>query len=312
MDALLEEPEGRVLGLSRSPEKEALFLPYKARRSGNFRFHQVDLVREADRLMAVLDEARPECVVNVAALSEVALSNFHPEEYFQTNSLGVVRLCNQLRSRPYLRRYVHISSAEVYGSCARPVSESAPLSPSTPYAASKAAADMYLLTLHKNFGFPVTLIRSTNVYGRHQQLFKIIPRTVIYLKQGRRIELHGGGKAVKSFVHVRDVAAGVVKVVEAPSPAAVYHFSTETSQTVAGIVEMLCAQMGMDFRSATVSVGERLGQDARYLLDWSRAAGELGWAPRVTLEEGLKEVIGWVEKGWAEILQQPLEYVHKV
>lgn len=312
MDALLEEPDRTVLGLSRSPEKEALFLPYKARRSPNFRFHQVDLVREADRLMAILDGAQPECVVNVAALSEVELSNFRPVEYFQTNTLGVVNLCHELRSRPYLRRYVHISSAEVYGNCAERIQESAPLSPSTPYAASKAAADMYLLTLRKNFDFPATLIRSTNVYGKHQQLFKIIPRTVIYLRQGRRIELHGGGKAVKSFVHVRDVVAGVKKVIEAPSPAAIYHFSTETSQTIADVVEMLCVQMGMDFRGATVSVGERLGQDARYLLDWSQAAGELGWKPRVSLQEGLKEVIGWVEKNWAEILEQPLEYVHKV
>ncbi|MFQ5912850.1 MAG: NAD-dependent epimerase/dehydratase family protein [Nitrospinota bacterium] len=311
VDALLGA-EWTVVGLSRSREYEAIFLPYKARPSPNFRFYQVDLVRQGDRLLDILDDARPECVINVAALSEVALSNFQPLEYFQTNTLGVVNLCNELRSREYLRRYVHISSAEVYGNCTGSVKEDAPLIPSTPYAASKAAADMYLLTLRKNFDFSVSLVRSTNVYGRHQQPFKIIPRTVIFLRQGRRIELHGGGKAVKSFVHVRDVAAGVMKIVEAEPPAGVYHFSTKNSQTVAEIVEMLCSQMGKDFRSATVSVGERLGQDTQYLLDWSKAADELDWAPQVSLRDGLDDAIAWVEESWDEILRHPLEYVHKV
>lgn len=311
VDALLEEPGNSVVGISRSPEKTALFLPYKARRTPNFRFEQVDLVREPERLRNVLDEHEPEYVINVAALSEVNLSNFQPLEYFQTNTLGVVNLCSWLRTRPYLRRYVHVSSAEVYGACAHPVTEAAPLNPSTPYAVSKAASDMYLLTLRQNFGFPVTLIRSTNVYGKHQQLYKIIPRSVIYVKQGRKIELQGGGKAVKSFVHIRDVTHGVLRVLASETPAPVYHFSTRNEMTVAEVVGMVCGLMGRDPAASTVGVGDRVGQDARYCLDWSKAAREFGWAPEVSFEQGVKEVVSWVEEYWREILQEPQEYVHK-
>ena len=268
-------------------------------------------MREPGRLMRLVDEIAPGYVINVAALSEVNLSNFQPVEYFQTNCLGVVTFCSQLRTREYLRRYVHISSAEVYGTCPQSIAESAPLNPSTPYAVSKAAADMYLLTLRKNFGFPVNLVRSTNVYGRHQQLYKIIPRTAIYLRQGRKLELQGGGKAVKSFVHIRDVVRGIVAVLAASDPAPIYHFSAPDDHTVAEIVERVCQLMGHDFADAVVVAGDRVGQDARYWLDDSRARQELGWRPEVPLDEGLREVIAWVEANWTAITREPLEYVHK-
>lgn len=312
VDALLEDPRNAVVGISRSPEKGPLYLPYKHRPTARFRFHQIDLVRESERLLALLDDLEPDCVVNVAALSEVNLSNFQPVEYFQTNCLGAVRLGNHLRARSYLRRYVHISSAEIYGSCQGPITESAPLHPSTPYAASKAAADMYLLTLRRNFDFPVTLVRSTNVYGRHQQLFKIIPRAVIRLKQGRAIELHGGGTSVKMFVHIRDVARGVVRIIDADAGTPIYHLSTDNEHTIAEVVGMVCRLMGRDPALAVVSAGDRVAQDSRYWLDCSLAATELGWKPEIPFEQGLKEVIAWVEERWEQILREPHEYVHTV
>lgn len=312
VDALLDDLATDVVAVSRSPEKGPLFLPYKTRENVHVPFHQIDLLRNSERLVQLLDEVQPQYVINVAALSEVGLSNYQPVEYFQTNCVGVVRLCNQLRTRQYLKNYIHISSAEVYGNCTRPITESAPLAPSTPYAASKAAADMYLLTLAKNFEFPVTLIRSTNVYGRHQQLFKFIPKVVLYLKQRRKIELYGGGKTIKGYVHIRDVVRGVLHVMDTPSPAEIYHFSTTDDHSVKDIFGMICAFMGCDPELMAVPVGDRLGQDFRYWLNWSRATREFAWAPQVPLEQGLKEVIMWVEDNWDEIVGEPPEYVHKL
>lgn len=312
VDVLLEKPTNFAVGVSRSPEKKSFFLPYKARQSNRFRFHQLNLVSQADQIISLLDQYEPSCVINVAALSEVGLSNFQPSEYFETNSLGVVRLCNALRERTYLKRYIHISSAEVYGSCTRPLHETAPLNPSTPYAVSKAAADMYLLTLSRNFGFPMNLIRSTNVYGKHQQLYKIIPRTMIYLRQGRTIELHGDGEAVRAWLHVRDVARGINLVMEKGRSGEIYHFSDENSVSIADLVRTICEQMGYDFKSSTTSVPERVGQDARYLLDYKKAKSELGWMPQVPFREGLRETAKWVEENWLEIEKESLSYVHQV
>ena len=310
VDALLEDPSNFVLGFSRSPESNPIYLPYKKKGQQNFKFFQVN-IRETEKLMFLLDEHQPFCVINVAALSEVGLSNHSPVEYFQTNTLGVVQLCNQLRTRKYLERYIHISSAEIYGSCPEALLEDAPLYPSTPYAVSKAAADMYLLTLFKNFNFPVNLIRSTNVYGRHQQLFKIIPRTFIYLKQGKKIELHGGGKAVKTWLHIRDVVDGILKTLHLGKPGDIFHFADVHSIAIDDLVRMICKITGHDYATATQVVGERLGQDARYLLDYGKAGRELGWKPQVSIEQGLKETQIWIDENWSEVIHEPLTYVHK-
>jgi dTDP-glucose 4,6-dehydratase len=310
VDGLLEEGEYSVIGVSRSLEAKSFYLPYKRREAADFHFCRLDLVREFPRLIGLLKEVRPKVVINVAALSEVALSNERPIEYFETNTLGVVRLCDFLRTCSFLKRYVHISSAEVYGPCDHAVAEDAPFHPSTPYAVSKAAADLYLKTLIDLFGFPATLIRSTNVYGKHQQLYKIIPRTAIFLKQGKPIELHGGGGAVKSFVHIRDVVGGTLAALRRGGPGT-YHFSVSAPQTVAEIVRQVCELMGHDFERATRRVPERLGQDSRYWLDCTKAERELKWTPRIPFAEGVKEVVRWIESNWSEIQREPLTYVHK-
>ena len=310
--ALLEHyPEYQVVGISRSPEVPDLYLPYKRHDLRRFRFHQLHLVHQTEPLLQLLDKLRPPVVINVAALSEVALSNERPVEYFETNTLGVVRLCNHLRTQPYSGASTCISPLP---RCTDPaqgsVTEEILFNPSTPYAVSKAAADLYLNTLLRNFQFPATLIRSTNVYGKHQQLFKIIPRTVIFLKQGKTIELHGGGSAVKSFVHIRDVVAGLLATIRARS-LGTFHFSVPSERTVADVVRLICTSLGRDFDQSTRVVGERLGQDGRYSLDCSRAAEELHWSPQVGFEEGVGEVVDWIEANWSAVQAHPLHYIHK-
>ncbi len=312
VDALLgQHPEARVIGVSRSPEYKPLFLPYRQRPAANFRFFQIDMVRSFDRLVELLEGTKPQVVISVAALSEVALSNERPVEYFETNTVAMVNIANYLRTCHYLERYVHISSAEVFGACSVPLPEESRFNPSTPYAASKAAADMYLNTLIQNFDFPAILIRSTNVYGKHQQLFKSIPRTIIYLKLGKVIELHNGGKAIKSFIHIRDVLRGLMLALER-GKSGTYHFSVSDNQTVQDVVRTICERVGRDFDASTRIVGERLGQDARYWLDCSKAVRELGGGPQVRFEEGFDEVITWIAERWQEIRVEPLEYRHRL
>lgn len=311
IDLLLEDRRNEVVGISRSPEKNALYLPYQWRQGANFKFYQLDLNKDMPQIIELLDSFEPNYVVNFAAQSEVAPSWEHPEQWFQTNVVALAKLANMLRTRDYLQRYVHISSPEVYGTCEGKVKESAPLNPSTPYAASKAAADLFLLTLVKNFNFPLIMIRSTNVYGARQQLWKIIPRSVICLKMGKRIPLHGGGVAVKSYIHIRDVSRGELAAMEKGRLGTIYHLSPDRGYAVRDVVRKICDLMGRDFEGYTVAVGERLGQDAAYVIDSSRARNELGWYPKIPLEMGLKEVVAWIEENWEQIQKEPLEYVHK-
>jgi len=312
IDLLLSETGYRLIGISRSPEKEPLFLPYKRHADlSRFSFYQLDLNRDLSGLLKLLAEVQPAYIINFAAQSEVAPSWKNPEQWFQTNAVAIASLSNFLKDQKWLERYVHISSPEVYGTCEGRVREDAPLNPSTPYAASKAAGDLMLFTLVKNFRFPLVMIRATNVYGAHQQLFKIIPRTAIYLKIGKKIELHGGGMAVKSYIHIRDVSRGELAAMEKGQSGLIYHLSPDAGIAVRDVVRKICDLMGRSFEDSTVTVAERLGQDKAYVIDSTRAREELGWSPRIGIDEGLLQVTKWVEEYWQEIQKQPLEYQHK-
>lgn len=311
IDLLLEEGCYNVLGISRSVMKKELFLPESILSSEDYQYHQIDLNYGIDELSHVLDEFEPEYIVNFAAQSEVAPSWENPEHWYQTNVVAVTKLAHMLKDKSYLKKYVHISSPEVYGACSGIVKEDAALNPSTPYAASKAGGDLSLLTYFKNFDFPLVFVRATNVYGARQQLFKIIPRTAIYLKTDRTIELHGGGEAVKSYIHIRDVSRGELAIMLNGNIGEVYHLSPDQGIKVKDVVKYICTAMKYDFQSSTRIVKERLGQDAAYVIDSTKARKELGWKPEIGIEEGVCEMVGWVEKNWESVQSQPLEYIHK-
>jgi len=311
IDLLLDDEHNEVIGISRSPEKSALFLLYKNRQGVNFKFYRMDLNDDLPKIIELLDSFRPDYVVNFAAQGEVGPSWQNPCQWFQTNAVAITGLAHALKDRGFLKRYVHISSPEVYGTCEGAVTESAPLNPSTPYAASKAAGDLSLFTLVKNFNFPLVMIRSTNVYGAHQQLFKIIPRAIINIKLGKPVELHGGGRAVKSYIHIRDISRGELLAAQKGRDGEIYHLSSDTGIAIRDVVQIICDKMGVDFAKATKTVDERLGQDAAYIIDSSKAREEFGWHPEISFDEGISGVVKWIDDNWAQIQKEPLEYVHK-
>jgi dTDP-glucose 4,6-dehydratase len=312
VDLLLDESRFQVVGVSRSPERSRTFLRYKLRKDlSAYRYYQLDMNRDMPRILEALDAERPEFIVNFAAQSEVAPSWDHPDHWFQTNTVALAQLVNHLRKQNYLKRYLHISSPEAYGTCSGNVTEATPDNPSTPYAASKSAADMLLNVYHKQFGFPLVTVRATNVYGARQQLFKIVPRSVIFIKLGKTIQLHGGGKAVKSYIHIRDVSRGELAILEHGNLGQKYHLSPDRGIAVRDMVELICRNMGKSFATCTETVAERPGQDATYVIDSTKARRQFGWAPKISYEDGLAEVIDWVGANWEDIGRQSLAYEHK-
>jgi dTDP-glucose 4,6-dehydratase len=313
VDLLLDDPIAEVAGVSRSGHYPAFRLRYAERGDlSRFQFHQLDMNREMDELLRLMDRWQPNYIINFAAQSEVGPSWEHPEHWFETNTVALSKLVNHLRRRDYLQRYLHISSPEAYGNCAgKTVAEDTPDNPSTPYAASKSAADMVISVYQRQYGFPALFVRATNVYGARQQLFKIIPRTAIYVKLGRRIPLHGGGKAVKSYIHVRDVSAGELTILHKGRIGERYHLSPDEGIAVCDVVHGIVERFGRRYSDAVDIVEERPGQDAAYIIDSAKARSELGWRPVISFGEGIDEVVDWVEGHWDAISQYPLEYDHK-
>src|SRR5688500_403432 len=136
----------------------------------------------------------------------------------------------------------------------------------------------------------------------------IIPRSVIYIKLGKKIQLHGGGRAVKSYIHIRDVSRGELAVMEQGKIGELYHLSPDEGIAVRDVVREIDFQKGKKLEEVADTVEERPGQDAAYVIDSSKARREFGWRPKIGFEEGLRDVITWVDEYWDEIQKQSLAY----
>jgi len=303
-----------VLGLSRSAEAADCFLPYKwlpCERQAAFRFVGMDLNKDLAQIPSLLGDFRPQLVVNFAAQSMVAESWQHPEHWYQTNVVSNVLLHEHLRRMDFIEKYIHISTPEVYGSCSGIVGEAAPFNPTTPYAASRAACDLHLMTYVKHWKFPVVFTRAANVYGPGQQLYRIIPRAILCALTGEKLQLHGGGHSVRSFIYGEDVAAGTLLAAHFGKPGEVFHLSTSLNISIAHLVRMICRRMNMEFESLVEVVGERAGKDAAYLLSSAKAQGDLGWKAEVSLEDGVNRTIDWFAERLESLKTHPQTYIHK-
>jgi len=310
VDFLLEKNID-VVGISRSSEPNSVFLPMRKRNTRSYRFYKLDLNHDLDGIMQVLESFMPDYVVNFAAQSMVAESWAHPEHWFQTNVVSTISFHDQLRKCSFLKKYVHISTPEVYGSCSGVIKESCNYHPSTPYAVSRAASDMSLMTFNKAYGFPVVFTRAANVYGAGQPLYRIIPRTILFFLTGRKLQLHGGGGAVRSFVHIRDVSDGTWKAAINGQPGDIFHFATKINISISDLVKKIAGMLGVSWENNVEVVGERLGKDQAYLLDTQKAETMLGWKANIGLEEGIDETIKWVKDNLDSLRSLPTEYIHK-
>jgi len=305
------EQGARVVGTSRSPEPIEALLPYKWKPHANFSFRQLDLNRDLPAITDLLHELQPAYVVNFAAQSMVGESWANPADWFMTNAVSTVKFHDVLRKCDFLKRYAHISTPEVYGSCSGFVKEDFPFNPSTPYAVSRAAADMSLRTFHATYKFPVVSTRAANVYGPGQQLYRIIPRTILFILLGRKLQLHGGGTSTRSFIHIRDVSDATWRIMQGGRNGDTYHISTADVISIRDLVAKICDRLQVRFEDHVEVVGERLGKDSAYHLESSKVRDELGWSDQVTFDKGLDECIAWVRDNFDALKNEPYDYQHK-
>lgn len=303
-----------ILGISRSAEYHPVMSAYQAHPECGKRvsFHQKSLNDDLGEILELCDKFKPDAVFNFAAQGEVRNSWNWPEQWYQTNCMGVVRLTTELVKRDYIQKYVVASTPEVYGSTGEAISENNSFAPSTPYAASKLSGDLHLGVLHKRYGFPVVFTRAANVYGSHQQLYRIIPRTVIYAKTGRKVSLHGGGVARRAFIHGHDVAEATWQAALKGRSGEVYHLSSDNDlRTIRSVVELILKQLGRSFEDHVELQDENYGQDDCFSLDSSKAQRELDWNCKVQFEDGVEQVVKWISDHWDQISKMELDYVHQ-
>jgi dTDP-glucose 4,6-dehydratase len=301
-----------VIATSRSDEAHDAFLPYKwQKRPGKVRFQRIDLNHDLEALKALLKAERPTHVVNFAAQSMVGESWLYPDHWMMTNVVSTVRLHDLLRNYDGLERYVHVTTPEVYGSTEGWVKEDAPFNPSTPYAVSRAASDMSLRTYFANYQFPVVFTRAANVYGPGQQLYRIVPRTIVAAMTGQKLRLDGGGKSIRVFIHMTDVSDATLKIARKGTLGDTYHISGYELVSIRTLVEMILARLGKSFEDCVEIGPERPGKDTAYTLDSFKLRTELGWRDTFSLEHGIDDVIAWAKRFEGDMAKLPTKYDHK-
>lgn len=298
----------KVIGVGRNPLRPEPF-SLNVDQHPKYRYYAYHLTYELDLLLEVLDREKPEVIINYAAQGEGAVSWKHSWRFFETNSMGLARLVEALMERPWLERFIQIGTSEMYGSVEHATKEDEPIKPTSPYAASKVAFDMYLMSVHRFLKFPMNIIRPSNAYCPGQLLHRVIPRAVVSGLSGKKLPLHGGGRAEKSYIHARDLGRAIHLVAENAPLGTVYNAGPPQPTSIRALVEKTADALEMKFEDLCEMTGDRLGQDSRYWLDSSAIKQAVGWEPQISLEEGLTEMVSWGRKYLGQLEKWPMDYV---
>ncbi len=246
-----------------------------------------ELVREVD------------AVVNFAAESHVDRSISTPYSFIESNFLGVYTILEAVRKHNPCVRIVHISTDEVYGDIERgSFTENDGLMPSSPYSASKAAADMLVLGYARTYNLNASITRCTNNYGPYQFPEKLIPKSIIRAKLGLKVPVYGTGQNVRDWIHVEDHCRAVWMVLERGERREIYNVSSGEEKTNLEVVRTILDIMGKD-ESLIEFVEDRPGHDVRYSLDSWKIMRELKWRPKISFEEGIRRTVEWyIQNEW--------------
>ena len=298
----------KVICVGRNPEKAECFTLNVGHGDSRYEYQQIHIVYEQDRLFELFDKEQPEVIISFAAQGEGAVSWKKSWRFFETNGTALVRMAEDLMTRKYMERFIQIGTSELYGSVEAPSKEDAPIKPTSPYAASKAAFDMYLLSVSNVLKFPMNIIRPSNAYGPGQLLHRVIPRAVLCGLTGQKLPLQGGGRAKKSYIHARDLGRAIYLVSEKAPFGTVYNAGPKLPVSIREVVETTAKVMGMPFEKLCEVTDDRLGQDGQYWLDSSAIKRDVGWEPEIGLEQGIAEVVEWGKVYLEQLKEFPTSY----
>ncbi len=270
----------------------------------NFRFVRGDIC-DGEAVRKIFADEKPEQVVNFAAESHVDRSIEDPAIFMRTNVMGVQVLLDICRERG-VERFHQVSTDEVYGDLPldRPelrFTEESPIRPSSPYSASKAAADLLCMAYHRTYGLPVTISRCSNNYGPYQFPEKLIPLMLKNALDDKPLPVYGAGKNVRDWLYVEDHCAAIEAILERGREGRVYNIGGYGERSNLEVVRELLAILDKP-EGLIRHVEDRRGHDLRYAIDPARIETELGWRPAVDFAEGLRRTARWYldHRAWWE------------
>jgi dTDP-glucose 4,6-dehydratase len=256
----------------------------------------------------LLEQYDIDVVVNFAAESHNSLAVVDPRRFFHTNVVGTQTLLEAAREVGGLQRFHHVSTCEVYGDLALDTdemfTEESPYRPRTPYNASKAGADHAVRAYHETFGIPISITNCSNNYGPYQFPEKVIPLFVTNALDDLPLPMYASTQNRREWLHVRDHCRAIELVLDADKDGETYNVGSGIEASIEEIADLVLELTAKPASLKTI-VPDRPGHDRRYLLDSSKLRSELGWAPEISWEDGLRETVGWyaAKRDWWEPLK---------
>jgi len=256
-------------------------------------------IRDAALVEKLIREHGIGTIVNFAAESHVDRSIASSFEFASTNVMGTVNLLDAARKHGL--RYLQVSTDEVYGTLgdAGAFTEETPLAPNSPYSASKAASDFFVRSYVHTHGLDAVITRCSNNYGPYQFPEKFLPVTILALREGRQVPVYGTGKNVRDWLHVEDHCEGIWLALTKGRKGEVYNIGGYGERDNLTMVRLLAGILGRDPEKSIRFVEDRKGHDWRYSVDPTKSSRELGWKPRWTFDEGLKDLVNWYQSSEA-------------
>ncbi len=312
-DYLLDKKK-KVIGVSRSKEINEIFLKYKHNKKykKNFTFYQIDLNKDKEikKLIKIIKNKKIKLIINFASQGMVSESWLKPWDWYNTNVVSFSKLLHKLKDLK-IHKFLNFSTPEVYGNTEKKIKENNIFNPTTPYAVSRSAQDLNLLAYFKNYKFPVVFTRTANIFGPHQQLYRIIPISIIKAIKNEKINLHGSGKSIRSFVFMDDVSKILFKILlDKKNIGQTYHISTDKFLSIRNLVLLILKILKKNKRLIK-NVKERDGKDFGYFLDTKKIKNKYKWKNETSIEQGLFQTISWIKENLNKINKLNLEYIHK-
>ena len=301
----------KVICTSRSKELQQHFLAYK-KKNDYSSFYKLDLNKDLNKILRLIKKKKPNYIINFASQSMVGQSWEHPIDWYNTNVISSIKLIDGIKKNKFIKKFVHISTPEVYGSTKYNLRENFNFNPTTPYAISRACFDNHLLSMYKYFEFPVDCTRASNVYGPCQRLYRIIPASIISATSNNKLKLEGGGKSRRNFIYVEDVAKATYKIALKGKTGESYHISSNEIISIKELVKKVFKiSKSKKYNKNVYYTSDRVGKDKIYFLNSNKLRKELNWKSKVNLSEGIKKTLIWFNENKKKIIKAKKFYIHR-
>jgi len=302
----------KVFGFSRSNEPNRHLLKYKSNKYiSNFKFFKFNINKDLEFLKKFVIKNKIYYIVDFLVQGMVAESWINPDQWYETNIISKVKLYDFLSKKIKLKKYIRISTPEAVGDIKGLISEESKTNPSTPYGISHLTSDLTLLAYYKYNKFPAVILRFANFYGPHQQLYRVIPKTLYCVLSKKKFLLQGGGKSIRSFIFIDDVCEGIYRSMVKGRLGEIYNFTNRKYISINWLVKKICSLSSINFQKLVKITKDRPTKDYAYKMNPNKAEKELNWKPKYTIEKGLKITIKWYKSNKKQLLHLKNTYIHK-